>query len=141
MTSLWLRVQTTFPPEATEDNNTTAPPPATTTTTTTTTTTNPPIATPNIAVLPGSSGAGASDIVNAKWMRADPYYVSRLVGTAKGDLRLLSRVMDMRGPTKVYCEGEYFDLLAGAKVQIYTRSDETKPMRWFKGTVKSFFLC
>ena len=83
-------------------------------------------------------------------MRADPYYVSRLVGTAKGDLRLLSRVMDMRGPTKVYCEGEYFDLLAGAHVQIYTRSDETKPMRWFKGKVKfkifffkivTLFLC
>ena len=73
-------------------------------------------------------------------MRADPYYVSRLVGTAKGDLRLLSRVMDMRGPTKVYCEGEYFDLLAGAHVQIYTRSDETKPMRWFKGKVKFKFF-
>ena len=147
MTTLWLRVQTNEPPESMVNDDTTKTSSdstdASSTTTTSTTSSDSTDAsstttTSTKAILPGSAGAGNSDIVNAKWVKSDPYFFSRLVNNNKGDLRLISRVTNSRGPDRVYCKGEYFDLIPNAFVQVYTRSDDAKPMRWFKAQVMNY---
>jgi hypothetical protein len=135
MTTLWLRIQTDTPPEIAGEQESSSSYDVSKLYDEQAKTGSSSSSSAFSSLLPGAS---ADSYAKAKWVKADPYFVSRLVSTDKEDVRLISRPQHYRGPDRIFCKGEYFDLLPNSFVQVYTRSDDANPLAWWKAQVINY---